>query len=473
MILSVDDYQWVPASGGAVPPGAQPHGAEQNGEALWLCRAHFAGGLHLGKVRRAFGGANIAYGGAEHLVTDYEVLMDTGSWLPARSGGVPETGVPCGHEASGEPLYAARAQLHGAGLQIGKVRREFGAANIGYGNGEVAVGLYEVLVAPGTVPPTPVAAWQPEPEDENEDDYETNLREFAGLPVVAWNGPDPADPAAVAWLIETEEFDDESAVFEAAFADVLRRTGPAGPTALVLGEWGSAYEESPPLGLLISHAERMPNLRSLFIGDLTSEQCEISWIKQDDVTPLLAAFPALERLHIRGGSELELSPVRHTGLTELVIESGGLPPAVIRAIGESDLPKLTRLELWLGVEEYGGGATLEDLAPLLSGRVLPAMTHLGVSNAENADEIAAAVAAAPVVARLTDLDLSKGTMGDEGGTALLAGQPLSHLRTLNLSHHFMTAEIAERIVEELPGVAVNVSDPQTEEDWGRYTAVSE
>lgn len=137
------------------------------------------------------------------------------------------------------------------------------------------------------------------------------------------------------------------------------------------------------------------------------------------------------------------------------------------------MPNLTHLELWLGVDNYGGDATIDDLAPILAGRSLPALTHLGLRNAEIADQIAEAVAAAPIVARLTSLDLSKGTLGDAGGEALLAGQPLTHLKTLDLSHHFLSPELAQRIVEELPGVAVDVSDRQQEEEWGRYTAVSE
>jgi hypothetical protein len=472
MILPVDEYRWEPASRGAIPAGAQPHGRDQDGEALWLCRAHFAGGLHPGKVRPEFGGANIAYGGTEQVVADYEVLMESGTWVPARAGEVPETAVPCGREAGGETLYAARATLDNGGLQLGKVRPAFGAANVGFANHEIITQVYEVLVAPGTVVPTPVV--MPDGQDEQDDiPIYSNLREFAGLPVVRWNAPDPVDPAGVAWLVDTEEFEEPLSVYEASLEQVLSRTGAGGPVALVLGEWGSAYETPAPYDMLIRNAGRLGNLRALFVGDMTSEQCEISWIQQADITPLLAAFPALERLWIRGGVGLELTPVRHTGLTEVVIQSGGLPPAVVRAVGECDLPRLSHLELWLGVENYEGGATLEDLAPLLSGRVLPALTHLGLCNAENADEIAAAVAAAPVVARLAELDLSKGTLGDDGATALLAGQPLSHLHGLNLSHHFMSAEIAERLVEELPGVAVNVGHPCKEEEWGRYTLAAE
>ncbi|MFC7531903.1 STM4015 family protein [Actinoplanes sp. GCM10030250] len=297
---------------------------------------------------------------------------------------------------------------------------------------------------------------------------------FAGLPVVALEDDErPADPAAVAWRIDMEDFEASREEFEAAFDKLLEVAGPGGPTALIIAEWGSAYDTPPPLDLLVRHAERLSGLRALFLGELSGEQCEISWINQTDVTPVLEAFPALERLWIRGGQGLALKPVRHEGLRELVIQTGGLPAEVIRAVGACELPHLTHLELWLGVDQYGGDARADDLAPILAGRSLPALTHLGLRNAEIAEEVAAAVAAAPVVARLTSLDLSLGVLGDTGAETLLAGQPLTHLTSLNLSHHFMSPEMAQRVVDELPGVAVDVSDQQREEEWGRYTAVSE
>ncbi|MEV0901737.1 STM4015 family protein [Actinoplanes sp. NPDC049802] len=300
------------------------------------------------------------------------------------------------------------------------------------------------------------------------------LTTFAGLPVVDFGGgPDPADPAAVAWRIDMEDFEASEEEFAAAFEKMLERSGPAGPTALIVGEWGSAYETTAPIELLVGNASRLTGLRALFLGEMSSEQCEVSWIRQGDITPLLTAFPALERLWVRGAEGLDLTPLRHEGLRELVIQSGGLPASVVRAVGACDLPHLTHLELWLGVAAYGGDAGADDLEPVLSGRTLPALTHLGLRNAEIAEELAAAVAAAPVVSRLTSLDLSLGVLGDTGAASLLAGQPLTHLESLSLHHHFMTPEMAQRLVDDLPGVTVDVSDPQSEERWGRYTAVAE
>ena len=304
----------------------------------------------------------------------------------------------------------------------------------------------------------------------------SHLKTFADLPVVA-AGDEVDDggvgPDQVAWRLAMEDFEADEQEIRDGLDALLARTGEGGPVALVIGEWGSAYDTPFPVDLLVSNAARLSRLRSLFIGEMTFEECEISWIHQGDITPILTAFPQLERLWVRGAEGLELTPLRHEGLRELVLQSGGLPADVVRAVAASDFPHLTHLELWLGVENYGGNARADDLAPILAGRALPALTSLGLRNAEIADEVAAAVAAAPVVARLTDLDLSMGAMGDAGGEALLAGQPLTHLTSLGLSHHFMTEELAQRLVEELPGVRVDVSDQQQEEEWGRYTAVAE
>ncbi|GAA2874160.1 hypothetical protein Acy02nite_32160 [Actinoplanes cyaneus] len=297
------------------------------------------------------------------------------------------------------------------------------------------------------------------------------LRTFAGLPVVSWEDGAGGDPASVAWRINNYYGTER---FPALFEELMEQTGPGGPVALIVQDWGASHRDPFPAGVLAGNADRLGNLRALFIGEMSSEECEVSWIRHGDITPLLTAFPRLEHLWVRGADGLELTPIRHESLRELVFQSAGLPAGVVRAIGAAALPALESLELWLGVGRHGGDVTVADLAPILAGRSLPALTRLGLRNAEIADEIAEAVAAAPVVAGLRVLDLSMGMLSDRGGEALLAGQPLTHLETLDLSHHFLSAELARRLVEELPAVAVDVSDEQVEQQWGgQYTAVTE
>ncbi|MCF6521646.1 STM4015 family protein [Streptomyces sp. JJ36] len=258
--------------------------------------------------------------------------------------------------------------------------------------------------------------------------------------------------------------------------------------ALVLGPW---WDEEycglrPALELMVADAGRFPELRALFLADVTVEECEISWLQLTDVTPVLEAFPRLEEFGVRGGDPrglgeepLSLRPVRHEALRVLRFESGGLPGQVVRAVGACELPALEHLELWLGVSQYGGDASVADLAPILSGGRFPALRHLGLQDSEVQDEIAAAVASAPVVARLASLSLSMGTLTDTGAEALLQGQPLHHLERLDLRHHFLSDATADRVRAAVGsgGTEVDLSEQQTPHRWGeeewRYVAVSE
>lgn len=52
--------------------------------------------------------------------------------------------------------------------------------------------------------------------------------------------------------------------------------------------------------MFVEHAERFAHLESLFVGDMESEECEISWIKQGDYSRLYAALPNLKKLTIKG-----------------------------------------------------------------------------------------------------------------------------------------------------------------------------
>ncbi|MFH8478668.1 STM4015 family protein [Streptomyces sp. DSS69] len=312
-----------------------------------------------------------------------------------------------------------------------------------------------------------------------------HLQAFGGLPAVDFQHKDrQADrPAAgdVAWRISVDPYDDEDQSWEQEFAAFLDAVDPAGVRVLIIGQWGEAYEEnsSVPISLVIAAAERLTSLEAVFVGDLEAEQAEITWIEQSDVTELLAAFPVLTEFGVRGGTDLVFPPTKHDRLRSLTIQAGGLPVQVVRGVLDSELPALERLDLWLGISAYGGDTDVADLAPLLSGTRLPRLHHLGLRNSEVQNEIAAAVAAAPVVAQLKTLDLSNGTLGDEGAAALLAGQPLTHLDLLDLHHHFLTEAMEQRVRSALEPHGVRVDLSERNEPWdnrgaeGRYTAVSE
>lgn len=308
-----------------------------------------------------------------------------------------------------------------------------------------------------------------------------------------WAEVGAAGPQAdqVAWGSATAYGSDFS--YTEVFEGFLQAVDTTRVRSLVLGYWGkSILSEEPanlPAELLCAHADRFPALRSLFVGHITSDQHEISWIPRGDVTQVLLAFPELEELTYRFGQRSRrdepsdvLRPIRHARLRRLTLQTGGLPAHVPGAIAACDFPALEHLDVWLGVEFYGGDATTRDLDTLLVGDSLPRLRHLGMMNSEIQDDIAAALAAAPIVARLASLDLSMGTLGDAGVEALLTGQPLTHLQNLTVKHHFVSDAMTRRLRDHLEPAGVEVTMPDANElyDWliddgqdGRYTQVSE
>jgi hypothetical protein len=301
-----------------------------------------------------------------------------------------------------------------------------------------------------------------------------HLINYGGARVVEFgHDPTPPEVAEVAWAIRTHY---DGAPFGEIFGRFLETVDTTAVTHLIFGYWGPSYETSSagPLQMLVDAAAKLPSLKAFFFGDIISEEDEISWITQCDVTPLLHAYPNLERLDVRGGNELELSAVSSTALKVLRFEAGGLPAAVVHAVGASDLPNLLTLELWLGTQDYGGDATIADLAAILGGERLPSLRRLGLMDSEIQDEICAAVATAPVVAQLSELALSMGVLTDDGAEALLSGQPLTHLRELDLRHHYLTAPMTARLQTALPEVRLLIDKSKADEDrdW-RYVAVGE
>ncbi|MGW6062759.1 STM4015 family protein [Streptomyces sp. NPDC055189] len=315
-----------------------------------------------------------------------------------------------------------------------------------------------------------------------------NQQHWHGLPIHEFpqfdEKPEGEQPSAdsVAWRIAVDSYDSEEQ-WEEAFARFAEAVDITQVRAIIVGAWSDTYENTPDevIAALVGAKERMPALRALFLGDIDSEECEISWIKQTCVTPLLDAFPELEEFAVRGGDGLTFPAVQHGRLRSLTFESGGLPVEAVRGIAASDLPALEHLDLWLGTSEYGGDAAVTDLEPFFAGTRLPRLRHLALRNSEIQDEIAEAMASAPVVARLEILDLSMGVLSDEGATALLAGQPLTHLKKLDLHHNFLSGALSTRVREALEPAGVEVdldpddADEDEEEDgtvW-RYVAVGE
>ena len=267
---------------------------------------------------------------------------------------------------------------------------------------------------------------------------------------------------------------DSDTVLEAQLHALLAQPGIEELEALVFGLWmqgGESYEVSPDpaLELLVTAKDKLPNLRGLFVGDIVSEENEISWIGQGNMAPLWSAFPKLERFKARGSNDLRLGRIIHENLTHLTIESGGLPRSVTLEAFDAQAP-LTHLELWLGDSGYGATTTLEDLQPLLDGELFPDLRYLGLRNCEFGDELAEAAANSAILGRVDVLDLSMGTMGDKGASALAASSQIAHLKTLDLSENYISDDSIDALVEKTPNLEYN--DQKTDTDY-IYVSVSE
>src|SRR4051794_39145812 len=108
-----------------------------------------------------------------------------------------------------------------------------------------------------------------------------HVSSLAGLPVrtfkVDTGAETPADADRVAWRLDTD-YDGGPDEFNRRFDALLAAPWAGQVRALVIGEWGESYENTVPNDRLIAAADTLPNLTALFIGDMTSEENEISWI---------------------------------------------------------------------------------------------------------------------------------------------------------------------------------------------------
>ncbi len=256
----------------------------------------------------------------------------------------------------------------------------------------------------------------------------------------------------------------------------LATPAAAETTGLILGAWHGDDSELTPeevIKVLVNGKDRLLKLAAIYVGDIVSEENEMSWINQCDLSPLLQAFPQLQMLRSRGGQGLALKTPEHGKLRALAMETGGMDVSVIRSVCTSNFPNLEYLELWLGTEEYGANHTVADLQPILSGNLFPKLKYLGLRNCERADELASVVVNSPLLKRIETLDLSLGVLTDEGARSLLMLPLNTTLKKLNLHYNFITADLVKQL-KALP-LTVDVSKPgnMDDDDEWRFVAVGE
>ena len=303
-----------------------------------------------------------------------------------------------------------------------------------------------------------------------------NLSTFIGERVIEYESDKSAKQGHGVYRIRSS-WEDESNPFATRFKSYLESEAPASSTGLVIGNWSLEGPESSGdiVKSIADNKDLFPNLVAIFFGDITQEENEISWIEIGEMSPLLSSFPNLEMLRIRGATDLAFKKPEHKKLRALGIETGGLGKSVVASLGKAKFPELEHLELWLGTEDYGGDCRVNDLQPILKGKLFPKLKYLGLRNSEIVDDICGVIVSSPIISQLETLDLSLGTLTDEGGKALLSLPTDGNLKRVNLQHHFMSPAMAKE-VEKLP-FTVNVKDRQEPDDWGdgevRFVAIGE
>jgi hypothetical protein len=289
------------------------------------------------------------------------------------------------------------------------------------------------------------------------------------------------DPSSTAYAFRVAKWNDPQDIDITYLAKLLQDDRASLVEALVFGVWveymNLMNENSSAIlvDALVAAKEQLPNLKAVFIGDINSNECEIYWLYQSDISPVLVAYPNLEVLQVRGGNGLAFSPVPHENLTAIIVETGGISRETIAQISALKLPALEHLELWLGRDEYGGDSSIEHLMPILSNQSFPNLTYLGLRNSEYSDEIAKALVNAPVLEQIIVLDLSMGTLTDEGALALLNCPVINQLNLLNVSENYLSDEMIQRLSEL--EVEVIADNQKQEEDYNdeiyRYCSVAE
>jgi len=300
-----------------------------------------------------------------------------------------------------------------------------------------------------------------------------HLKTFLNKPVQDFLSPTAIDPEKYVYRLRIDYIDEGVTISD--LLEALVRDPQAGNIKeLIIGRFDAEISESSfeVVDKLVSLKHELKALKALFIGDIVFEECEISWINQTDITPILKAYPELEHLQIRGSDGLTFSDLQHDNLTTLIIETGGMPSNVVEEVNAARLPKLQKLELWLGSDNYGFDSKVEDFEPILSGKQFPMLTHLGLMDSVIQDDIAIAVTKAPILNQLKVLDLSKGVLTDKGGEALRDCATIRNLQHLNLRHNFLSEEMMAQL--KALNMSINLDDnKKTDNDKYRFVEVAE
>ncbi len=241
---------------------------------------------------------------------------------------------------------------------------------------------------------------------------------------------------------------------------------------LTLGDiWADESDYMPNMTLVVEALEGAPCAKHLKHLEFLGGENDISGVILD-ASGLSKTCPNLEKLRLYGG-DITLGKLNLPQLRSLCVWTGGLRTQEVRSIAKAKWPKLESLQLLFGEENYGANASVKDLTSILQRKGLDKLKHLGLCNAEFADDICRAVVKAKILPQLETLDLSMGIITEEGAQILLQNaDKLAHLKRLDLQENY----IPKAMHNALKGLCQEVlleAQKDDEEPEYRYTSVSE
>jgi uncharacterized protein (TIGR02996 family) len=281
--------------------------------------------------------------------------------------------------------------------------------------------------------------------------------------------------------LDLQPEDAEDGLYESTLEKILKH--PAGHyiRKLTLGlpphedlEW-----HMEGLAEAISSAGPLPFLEVLDMSPDADHMDQPSWRRVGDISGIWAAAPHLKELHLNGavgsddGDAIDLGEINAPHLEAFTYKSGGLDKSVAKTIGAAKLPKLKRLELYFGSEEYGNNGGVGDLKGILDGANLPALKTLGLKNSPWEENLITAVVNSKILPKLEVLDLSMGVLADKAATALEtnAGK-LKHLKKLILDDNYFSDDAVKRLKKALPNAQIGEQKDDEEPEY-RYTSIAE
>lgn len=268
------------------------------------------------------------------------------------------------------------------------------------------------------------------------------------------------------YFYEYEEFEDGNKSCKTMVADILADSDFKNLDEVIIGCWGEAWEDEDGANAIIKdiidNKEQFAHIKSLFIGDMDFEECEVSWIVQGDYENLFEAMPQLEKLTIKGSTDLTLGKVNAPNLRSLEIICGGLPKDVIESIRDAKLPALEELKLYIGVEDYGFDGSIADIKDLLDKSDFPKLTGLGLCDSEIQDDVCELVLNSKYMNQIERLELSMGSLTDKSGQLLLDKLPeFPGVKELDVHYHFLS----DGMMKKLKALPIKVDmDEQNEPD---------